>query len=102
MQNRYSLPAALALAVVLAGCTQAPPPAPDTREADAKAIRDFETAWAQAFATKDVDKIGVFYADDASALIPNAPVLNGVAAIKAGLKPMVEDKNFAITFAATK
>ena len=102
MQNRYSLPAAVALAVILAGCAQAPPPAPDTREADAKAIRDFETAWAQAFATKDVEKIGVFYADDASAFLPNMPVLNGVPAIKAALKPMVEDKNFAITFAATK
>ena len=65
MQNRYSLPAALALAVILAGCAPAPPPpAPDTRAADAQAIRDFETAWAQAFATKDVDKIGVFYADE--------------------------------------
>jgi uncharacterized protein (TIGR02246 family) len=103
MPKRYSVPAALALAVILAGCTQAPPPpAPDTREADAKAIRDFETAWMQAFATKDVEKIGVFYTDDTSALMPNAPVLNGVAAIKAALKPMVEDKNFAITFAATK
>src|SRR5579862_233212 len=51
MQKRYSLPAAIALAVVLAGCNQAPPPAPDTREADAKAIRDFETGWMQAFAT---------------------------------------------------
>ncbi len=102
MQKRYSLPAAIALAVVLAGCDQAPPPAPDTREADAKAIRDFETGWMQAFATKDVDKIGQFYTDDSSALLPNMPVLNGLAAIKGALKPMVEDKNFAITFAATK
>jgi uncharacterized protein (TIGR02246 family) len=103
MQNRYSLPAAVALAVVLAGCNQAPPPpAPDTRAADAQAIRDFEKAWEQAFATKDVDKIGVFYADDSSALLPNMPVLNGVPAIKAALKAMVEDKNFAITFAPTK
>jgi uncharacterized protein (TIGR02246 family) len=101
MQNRYALPA-VALAVILAGCNQAPPPAPDTREADAKAIRDFETAWVQAFATKNVDKIAVFYVDDASAMLPDAPVITGMAAIKAALKPMVEDKNFAITFAATK
>ena len=103
MQNRYSLPAAVALAVVLAGCNQAPPPAaPDTRAADAQAIRDLEKAWEQAFATKDVDKIAVVYADDASSFMPNMPVLNGVPAIKAVLKSMVEDKNFAITFAATK
>jgi uncharacterized protein (TIGR02246 family) len=101
MQNRYSLPAAVVL-VILAGCSQAPPPVLDTRETDAKAIRDLETAWEKAFATKDVDKIGVVYADDASAFMPNSPVLNGVAAIKAALKPMVEDKNFSISFASTK
>ncbi|MBI2680852.1 MAG: SgcJ/EcaC family oxidoreductase [Candidatus Solibacter usitatus] len=103
MKNRYSLPAAAALAVILAGCAPAPPPpAPDTRAADAQAIRDLEKAWEQAFATKDVDKIGAFYADDASALLSNMPVINGVPAIKATLKAMVEDKNFAINFAATK
>jgi uncharacterized protein (TIGR02246 family) len=104
MKSRYSLPAAVVLAVLLAGCSQAPPPpAPaDTRESDAKAIRDVETAWEQSFATKDVEKIGVFYADDASAFMPEMPVLNGVAAIKAALKPMVEDKNFSLHFASTK
>ena len=61
-----------------------------------------ETAWEKAFVTKDVDKIGVAYADDASAFMPNSPVINGVAAIKAALKPMVEDKNFSIRFASTK
>jgi uncharacterized protein (TIGR02246 family) len=103
MKDRYSLPAAVALAVVLAGCAPAPPPpAPDTRAADAQAIRDLEKAWEQAFATKDADKIAVVYAEDASAMLPGAPVITGMAAIKAALKAMVEDKNFAITFAATK
>ena len=95
---------AAAAAVLLAGCTQ-PPPAPvvaDTREADTKAIHDVEAAWVQAWSTKDVDKIATFYADDATLLIPDAPVLNGMAAIKTGLKPLVEDKNFSGTFAAAK
>ena len=50
--------APLALAVLLFGCAQAPPPAPpDTRAADEKAIRDTETAWVKEFAAKDMDKI---------------------------------------------
>lgn len=96
------MPAALALAVILAGCNQAAPPAPDTREADAQAIRDVETAWSASFATKDVDKIGVFWADDASVFMTDSPVLTGIAAIKAAMKPMAEDKNFSISFASTK
>jgi len=55
---------AIALSLILAGCNQAPPPAPDTREADAKAIRDQEAAWMQALNTRDVNKVAVFYADD--------------------------------------
>jgi uncharacterized protein (TIGR02246 family) len=102
MQKRYYLPAAAAFAAILAGCSQAPAPAPDTHEADAKAIRDVETAWVQAYATKDVDKIGVFYADDASVFMADSPVLTGIATIKAALKPMVEDKGFSISFASSK
>ena len=31
--------------LALAGCTQAPPPPPDTRAADEKAIKEDEAAW---------------------------------------------------------
>jgi len=103
MHNRYCWAAAFALAVILAGCKQAPPPpAPDTHDADVKAIRDVETAWDQAFATKDVDKVGAFYADDASLFLPDAPVVNGIAAIKAADKPFLSDKNFSLTCASDK
>ena len=103
MHNRYSWAAAITLVVILAGCKQAPPPpAPDTHDADVKAIRDVETAWDQAFATKDVDKVGAFYADDASLFLPDAPVVNGIAAIKAADKPFLSDKNFSLTCASDK
>ena len=70
MHIRYSWAAALALAAILAGCNQAPPPpAPDTHDADVKAIRDLEATSVQAFAAKDVDKLVAFYADDASVLL---------------------------------
>ena len=107
MHNRYFLAAAFALTVILAGCQQAPPPpAPDTHDADVKAIRDVEAAWGQAIATKDVDKVAAIYADDASLFIPDAPVVNGMAAIKAAwkvaLNPALEDKNYSYTVASDK
>lgn len=103
MYSRYFKLAAFALAVILAGCKQAaPPPAPDTHDADVKAIRDLEAATVQAFAAKDLDKIGAFYADNASLFNPDSPVTNGMPAIKTTWKPMVEDENFSATFASDK
>ena len=55
MHNRHSWAAAIALVVILAGCKQAPPPAPDTHDADVKAIRDLQAATVQAIAAKDID-----------------------------------------------
>ena len=76
--------APLALAVLLFGCAQAPPPAPpDTRAADEKAIRDMETAWVKEFAAKDMDKIVAHYADDGMVLLANAPTMVGKDAIRA-------------------
>jgi len=103
MHNRYFWTAAFALAVILAGCKQAaPPPAPDTHDADVKAIRDLENAQMQGATAKDVDKMCAVYADDASVFMPDSPVLNGVAAIKAAMKPIVADKSFSATFVEDK
>lgn len=104
MQARRLSLAAVSLAVFLAGCTPAAPPSapPDTHDADAKAIKEVEAAWVQAFTTKDVDMIATFYAEDASVFITGTPIITGIPAIKAALKPMVADKNFSLTFAADK
>ncbi len=103
MRNRYFWAAALALMVILAGCKQAPPaPAPDTHDADVKAIRDLEAATVQAFAARDVDKIAAFYADNATGLYGDSPALNGVAAIMSLWKPLLADKNFSLTFVSDK
>jgi uncharacterized protein (TIGR02246 family) len=53
-------------------------------------------------ATKDPNKFAAHYTDDASVLLPNAPIFNGRDAILGVLKPMLADANFALTFAATK
>ena len=88
--------------VLLTACTQAPPPPPpDTRAADEKAIRDQETAAAQAWTAKDVDKILALYADDATLMLPNSPALSGKAAMTPALKGAVADPNFALTIQNT-
>jgi uncharacterized protein (TIGR02246 family) len=76
--------------------------APDTRDADTKAIKEVESAWVKTAATKDVDAFVAYYADDASVLMPNAPLFTGKPAIKESLKPLLTDPNFSLTFMPTK
>jgi ketosteroid isomerase-like protein len=87
------------------GCTQAPAPAPappDTRAADEKTIREGEAAWVKDFASKDMDKIVAHYADNASVLMPDAPIMNGKDAIRAGLKDSIADPKFSLDLATAK
>ena len=81
-------------------CTNSP--APDTREADVRAVRDVEAAWVKDVGAKDVEKFVSYYADDATLLMPNAPALDGKDAIRAALKPMLADPNFSLTFQGTR
>src|ERR1035437_1035646 len=83
-------------------CLSACMKAPDTREADAKAIKDVESAWVKTAATKDADALVAYYADDASVLMPNAPLFTGKPAIKESLKPLMSDANFSVTFMPTR
>jgi len=88
--------------VLLTSCTQAPPPAPpDTRAADEQAIRDQETAAQQAWTAKDTDKVAALYADDATVMLPNTPVMTGKAAISAGFKGAGSDPNFSLSLQTT-
>ena len=96
----YSLrvAATAALALALAGCNQAPPPVPDTREADAKALRDVETANQKDWAAKDADKLASFYADDAMLYVPGTPPIKGKAAIRMALGDMLKDPSMTLSY----
>jgi uncharacterized protein (TIGR02246 family) len=94
---RYGL--LLSLLGFLTGCATAPP---DTHDADIQALKQIEAAWAKDAATKDVDKFVAYYADDASVLLPNAPIITGKENIKNALKPLLSDPNFSLTFSSTK
>jgi uncharacterized protein (TIGR02246 family) len=99
MPRYRSLFACIGLFALTAACTRT---VPDTRDADIKAVKGVEAAWVEDIATKDVDKFASYYSDDASLLMPNAPIINGKDNIKAALKPMLADPNFALTFQSTQ
>jgi uncharacterized protein (TIGR02246 family) len=99
MPRYRSLFACIGLFALTAACTRT---VPDTRDADIKAVKGVEAAWVEDIATKDVDKFASYYSDDASVLMPNAPIISGKDNIKAALKPMLADPNFALTFQSTR
>ena len=100
MMRRYCLlGTCVALSALLMSCASS---TPDTHDADVSALKDTEAAWVKDAATKDVEKWVAHYTDDASVLLPETPILTGKDAIRGGLKPMLSDPNFAVTFGATK
>jgi uncharacterized protein (TIGR02246 family) len=77
-------------------------PPPDTREADAKAIKDMEAAWMRDINTKDAEKWLSHLTEDASFLVSGAPIANGKEAIRSIVKSIISDPNFALSFSSTK
>jgi len=94
-----------AIVVAMSACNQAPQPAaaaPDTHDADVKAISDYETQWNSEWAAKDADKVLAHYADDAIVMTPGEAPMKGKDAIKGGLGGMMSDKALSLSFKATK
>ncbi len=86
--------------LMLTGCAEAPPP--DTREADAKTVRELEASMGKDFAAKDVDKLVAVYADDASVSLTNMPIIKGKEAIRGALKAMLVDMMGELQFEVAK
>ncbi len=59
--------------LLLTGCTQ---PAPDTHEAEEKALRELDAQWSKTAGAKDLDATVAFYTDDAVLLPGDARVAN--------------------------
>jgi len=97
MLRCYLLTGCLGLLACAMGCSTA-----DTSAADAQAVKDKDTAWSKDVAAKDPAKFVVYYAQDATVLIPNEPIVHGVDNIKAALGPMMQDPNFALSFGPEK
>jgi uncharacterized protein (TIGR02246 family) len=87
------------LLLFTAGCQQAPP---DNREADASAIKDTEAQWLKAAAAKNPDETVSYYADDASMLAPNMPIVSGKQAIRGVWGQLMANPGFSISWESTK
>ena len=98
MKRCFAVLSTAGVLAILSACNEPP----DTREADAKAIKDVEAAWVKDVATKDVDKFAGYYTSDASFLVPNMPIATGKDAIRNVIKALVSDANFALTFQSSR
>ncbi len=101
MNRCYIAGCAVGLLLLSASCSEAPKKALDTRATDEKAVRDGETAWANDWQAKDLNKIMDHYADDATLMVANAPLMKGTDAIRDGLKEFLTDKNLSLSFTGT-
>lgn len=92
--------ACMGLVLFAGACSNnvAPAPAPDTRATDVQAVRDVETAWSKDAASKDPDKWAGYFTEDGTGLYPGGPTLNGKAAIRAAMAPLMADPNFSLSF----
>jgi uncharacterized protein (TIGR02246 family) len=98
---RFSmLVVSIALLAFMWGC--APQAAPDTREADERAIREIEIEWSKAQAAKDVERCMSFYADDASEFEPGKPMDTGKDAIRKSLAAFFAAPGASLTFQTAK
>ena len=91
--------------LAVAGCVaEAPPPTepPDTRATDEAAIHAAVKEWSAAAQAKEAEKFASFYAEDGVLLLENAPDARGIAALREGIAGMMQDPNFALSFAADK
>ena len=102
MKRLATLCSSTLIAFSLVACNPAPTPAPDTHDADVKAITDTEVQANQAWASKDADKIMAFYADDAVLMTPGAESVQGKDAIRNDLKQMLADPAVSLTFQSSK
>lgn len=102
MKRIATLCAAFAVACSLTACNQAPAPAPNTHDADVKALQDNEAQWQQDWASKDAAKIAAHYVDDAVLMVPGGPPTSGKDAIQKSLAGMVADPALSLKFQSSK
>ena len=97
MKKLFPIVATL-LVLAISGCA----PQVDV-EADKAAIRDLtDVQWLNAAQAKDVDTVLSFFADDASQLPPNTPIIIGIEAIRARQSEAFSRPGFAMSWQTTK
>ncbi len=103
MKAIATLCGATLIALSMAACNQAPPAAPDTHDADVKAISDLEAQWSKDYAARDAGKIAAYYADDAVLMTPGSEATSGKDAIASSMKEVfAKDPAFSLQFKTSK
>lgn len=103
LYSRVGMVFSLAMFGLMLACQQAPPPAPaDTRAADEQAVRDADAAFSKAAAAHDLEATLAFYADDASVLAANMPLLSGKDAIRKLWSEMLANSAITVSWQAGK
>lgn len=96
MSNRH-----LAVVALLLGVACAPSEPPVDRAAIAQTLTELDAAWSAAAGARNVDSVASFYAQDAVAYPPGAPVAVGFAAAKAVWAGYLSDSTFTISWTTT-
>ena len=91
----------LVIPVLLLAASCGPSSSPDTREADAAAIRSADEQWTAAAAKNDLEATVSFYAPDAVLLPPNAPLAADAKAIRESWAGIL-GPNMAVSWKPTK
>src|SRR6267154_4744988 len=93
---------ALILTLAVCCCVSCQKEPIDTRAKDERAIRDADAATLKAAQANDVDRAVANYADDADWLPPNAPIVHGKTAIRAGWAKLIGNPGFTIDWQINK
>src|SRR5258706_2097484 len=83
-------------------CASCKNESPDTLAQDERAIRAADGATIKAAQANDVDGAVANYADDASWLPPNSPLVHGKTAIRAGWAKLIGNPGFTIDWQINK
>src|ERR1035437_2984782 len=90
------------IALSMAACKQAPPVAPDTHDADVKALTDLEAQWSKTSQPINVEKALTYYADDAVMMTPGSDAVKGKGAIGNEMKMVPKESAITLQFQTTK
>jgi hypothetical protein len=94
MKRHLSIFCTLGL-LALTGCSQSA--APDSREADSRALRKGEAAaFVKDWGGKDAGRIAAHFTDDGIVMVPNSPMMTGKGAIGKAMKDALADPNWSL------
>jgi ketosteroid isomerase-like protein len=97
----YTLLCGIVLIGIQTGCQTLQLQQTDVKNEE-NAVREADLNWSKAAASKDVDKVVFFYAEDGAIYPPNAPTAAGRPAIRVAWTGLVNLPGFALNWAPSR